>query len=244
MRVSHLLETTDFSPLAKILQGRELASIVLELKEFGDDEAKLLAIVLQKAIEKSSISPESLFSYMEPLIDAKAADGKLFKQRYMDFTYVERLADVLNGIVSAVLKMDPPPIKLLKSKIDINKLNGAIDRDLSVKLKLADWKVSRTRAEKKFDDANQQYVFIGRPVFKEEPGGKYIKTLEIERMVPMDIFDPDSHKMVGMMQMRARHQGEKSEVYSVTLPKGMLDDNTEVPEWIIDTIDKHKTQVS
>ena len=239
MRVSQLLEAIDFTPLVKIWQGGDLMSVTALLKQMGEDEP-LLADIISKAKQKADAAPEKLFSLIEPIMDVQ--EHRTGSEYW--HSYNSRVADLLNSLVGTVLKMDPQALKLLKSKVDLNSIANKIDRQLSVKLRLADWKITRTKKQEKFDKDNQLYVFIGRPGFKEEPGGKYSKTLEIEKLVPVDRFDDKAHHMVAMMKMRASFQGEKSEAYMVTLPKMAFDPHDELPDWLIALIDEHKKRIT
>lgn len=238
MRVSHLFESTDFKPLTKIWQGDSLNRVIDSLKSMPEDE-QMLGDILDRARSRSAeAAPEQLFNFVKPLIDAaKHTD---------EHGFANLVVGLLNTVVSTVLKMDLAALKLLASKVELKTLANMIDRELSVKLRLAEWKLTRTQDQEKFDDDNQLYVFVGRPTFKEVPPGSdnFKKTLEIERLVPVDRFDQKAHQMVAMMKMRATYQGENSDVYMVTLPKMALDDHDDVPEWLIPLIDQHKKRIT
>jgi hypothetical protein len=238
MRVSQLLESIDYSPLTKIWQGDTLNRVIVNLKTMGEDPA-LLGDILDNARSKYSEStPEKLFSYVKPLIDATQhhADDRIFT------TCVN---DLLIHIVVAVLKLEPDALKALKSKVPVELLSKHINQELAVKLKLANWRITRTKDEEQYDEDNQLYVFVGRPTFKEEPKGSdnFKKTLEIERLVPIDRFDQKAHQMVAMMKLRARMQGENSEVYQVHLPKDAFDPDEDVPDYLVDLINQHKKRI-
>lgn len=238
MRVHHLLETVDYSPLVKVWQSGVMNNLVDLFAQEEGDEAKLLSILLSKAQAQADAHPEKLFSLIEPIIDVIAT------LKSAPSWYQEVWLGVLHEFVRTVLQMDRAALKLLGGKMDLNKLAKLIDSKLAMQLKLAVEEASRTKAQEKFDKQNQQYVFIGRPAFKEEPDGKYRKTLEIEKLVPVDRFDIKTHQMVEMMKLRARYQGENSDVYMVTLPVTALKPGADVPEWMIDLIDEHKTRVT
>lgn len=237
MRVHHLLEAVDYSPLVKVWQSGMMNNLIDLFAQEGD-EAKLLSILLSKAQAQAAAHPEKLFSLIEPIIDVIAT------LKLAPSWFKEVWLGVLHEFVRTVLQMDRAALKLLGSKMDLNKLAKLIDSKLAMEMKLAVQEASRTKAQEKFDKENQQYVFIGRPAFKEEPDGKYRKMLEIEKLVPVDRFDVKTHQMVQMMKLRARYQGENSDVYMVTLPVTVLKPGADVPEWMIDLIDEHKTRVT
>lgn len=240
MRLDQLHENHDFSPLTKIWKSGLIDGIAEQLRHMAEDEEILADVIINAREKYTTTAPEKLFDFIKPLIDTAhhtAAKGSVR-------SYTAVLEDLLNDIVAVVLKMDPPPIKLLQSKVKLDYLANMIDRELSVKLRLAGWKANRTKDEEKFDEGNQLYVFIGRPTFKERGDGSYRKTFEIERLVPIDRFDSKAHQMVEMMKLRARVQGEQSEVYSVTLPKGAWNSADDLDDWLIDLIDTHKKKVS
>jgi hypothetical protein len=151
---------------------------------------------------------------------------------------------VIDYIARAAVN-DDKVFKLLIKKADVMKIAKRVDSTLGAALKLSYSRLTRTAKEKKFDKDNETFVFIGRPGFREDPPGSenYKKTLEIERLVPIDRFDIETHKMIGMMKLRAVYQGENSRVYSVSLPKGTVDPNHTLPNYLIDIIDKYKTEI-
>lgn len=240
MRVRQLLEAFDFSPLASVWKSKNLSPVLSQLKQMGD-EGNLLVKLIVDATAKSEASPEIIFNFIEPLIDADDIESEAAFQHN---TYNQTLAPFINEIVSAVLKMDPPPVKLLASKVDMSKLHQLLSKQLQIALKLAIQKVSRTRAEVKQDKNNDQFVFIGRPKFVEEPDGKFRKTLEIEKLVKVDRFDVNAHQTITTMKLRARFQDGGGDVYTITLPKGVVGKHGEIEDWLIDTIDEHKVKVT
>ena len=91
------------------------------------------------------------------------------------------------------------------------------------------------------------YIFIGRDKFIEEPkgSGKYIKSLEIERMIRIT---PDENSIGAskMMDLRARYQGDGSKVYHIWLPQEIREDveglsSESMEPWLVDTINKYKS---
>jgi hypothetical protein len=205
----------------------------------GEDEQMLVSI-LSKAHDKHAVdSPEVLLTYIKPLIDVQSKASSSSAR----YEYGQVLNQFLTSIVVAMTKMDAPAIRKLQDKIDLDELAQHIDAKMGVKLKLAGWKINRTPDQEKQDEENELFAFIGRPGFKETSGGNYRKTLEIERLVKIDRFSSEHHQMVAMMKLRARVQGEGSEVYQIVLPAGMVDDTTNPPDWLVNLIDEHKTRV-
>lgn len=240
MRVSHLLEAVDYSPLTKIWKSSLVIALIEQLRHMADDEAMMADILEKASMKYADSAPEKLLDFIKPLIDISKHATTPAR------SYDAVLRDFLNDTVAVVLKMESAAIKKLKSKVNIDELSSLIDHELSTKLRLMDWKISRTKKQEKEDRDNQLYVFVGRPTFKEEPkgSGNFKKTLEIEKLVPIDRFDQQAHQMVGMMKIRARFQGENSEVYMVTLPKMAHDPADDLPEWLIPLIDEHKKKVT
>jgi hypothetical protein len=240
MRVRQLLEAVDFSPLADAWISKPLSQVMSQLKHMGD-EGNLLVKLIEDAKAKAATSPEIIFNFIEPLIDANNIESE---DAWQHNTYNETLNQFLDQVVTATLKIDPPPVKMLTSKVDMAKLKKLLSPKLKMALDLATQKVSRTRAEVKQDKNNDQYVFIGRPKFAEEPDGKFRKTLEIEKLVKVDRFDINAHQTISTMKIRARFQGSDGDVYTITLPKGVVGKDGHIEDWLIDTIDQHKTKVT
>ena len=210
------------------------------LRDMGEDE-EMLASILSKAYDKHSIdSPEILLTYIKPLIDVQSNKDVDYITRH---EYSQVLSQLLTSIVAAIAKMDADAIRKLQDKIDLNELAKHLDAKMGVKLKLAGWKINRTPEQEKQDEDNELFVFIARPGFKETSDGNYKKTLEIERLVKIDRFSSEHHQMVAMMKLRARVQGEGSEVYQILLPTDVVDDTAHPADWLIALIDKHKTLV-
>lgn len=249
MRVSQLLESTDFSPLESIWKGQALENMITTLKKLGDEEAELLGTLIDDARDKADARPEKIISFVEPLLDlqtalyarANGANGTYFLR-----TFSENVQALLDAIVAAVMKIGDPAVLMLAAKTDVNKLYPKLSQN-HVALKLAVKKARREKDQVEYDEENDTFVFIARPAFVESPegSGNFKKSIEIENLIKIDSFDAKSHQMVGMMKLRARAQGEKSEVYKVNLPKDLVKERSthNVPEWLIDIIDKHKQEV-
>lgn len=245
MRVSHLFEATnniDYSPLAKIWQNKILDQIITDLKARSEDEGILGEILDSVRTQKAQSSPQELFNFVKPLLDTaqQTKNHRLIYPRLYSM-----ILDLINTLVETVLEMHPNVLKLFINKVNIDLVYKVIDNNLSVKLRLAVQKITRTKVQKKFDNNNQAYVFIGRTAFKEEPKGSnnFKKTLEIERLVPIDRFDEKAHRMIAIMKIRATYQGDGSDVYKVELPKGTLDHPEHIPARLIPLIDTHKKRI-
>lgn len=136
-------------------------------------------------------------------------------------------------------------MSLIDQNPDVNRFINAQTR-----LDIIKYRKSIENPERRqMEEENQLYIFIARPKFVEQKNGTYIKTLEIENLVPIDPYDASYAGMMSMMRLRARVQGENSEVYGVWLPHDFLPDSFDVNNYkkskhIIDLIDKYKFRVA
>jgi len=94
--------------------------------------------------------------------------------------------------------------------------------------KIALSKYTRKRDEKKYDNHNNVYVFIGfedkKPVMVN--GKKYYEDFfNTEGMIKIDKFNGSDLQMVGMMQVRAQYQGNGARVYMINIPKDWMDED-------------------
>lgn len=244
MRVSQLFESDVHSALSKIWQGSTFNDMVSNLKMLGDEEAMLAQIVKNAQQKHATQTPEIIFNYLKPLLDV--VDDFDAEEMKGGTIYHNMFALHLMAIVNMIFRnvqKDQVLLKKLLSKLNVDQLEHALTDQNKPLLKLVLQKLNRTKKQEREDKENQQYVFIGRPGFKEISDGNFKKTLEIENLVPVDRFDISTHQMIVAMKMRARFQGENSEVYTVTLPKGSFDGG-KVPDWLADLIDEHKTRVT
>lgn len=242
MLLKHLFESADLSQLSAFWKSTIVMPAVTDtLKRFGDS-GDMLAGMVERSINKNAAdNPLALLSLVNPLV--KFTKTAKEENRFLAQSYEAVLTDFLNDLFAVFFKLEPPPIATVLQKVDVKELQRLIDSKIYVKLALLAKKHSRTPEEEQYDEEQQLYVFIGRPTFKEDEDGRYTKTLEIERLVPVDRFDAAAHQMVQMMKIRARHQGENSEVYLVHLPKGTIKDPDNLPDHWIELIDKHKQKV-
>lgn len=124
---------------------------------------------------------------------------------------------------------------MLDDNLDLRKINSIIN--LKVK------KLNRSEDIIERDENNDCFVFIARDEFVETSDGNYKKTLEIEKLVKIDIYNINDLKNVDMMKMRATVQGGGSQVYMIWLPKDFIEGGTEIPDNIVDLINKHKSKI-
>lgn len=240
MRLHQLLESAA-DALTKVWEGTHFASLIRYL-EGGSEDNQMLARMLKSGLQKAKSEPERLFSSLKPLIKAARSDFE------HSSVYHSSLTTVINAAVDVALK-NVPMFHALTAKVNLEDIQPFLTNKQKVQLKLLHQKLGRTPDEEQYDEEQELFVFIGRPAFKEVPPGSdnFKKTLEIERLMRVDGYDADAHQMVQMMKLRARVQGENSEVYQIRLPKGTIQKDatsgTEVDDYLIDLINKHKQVV-
>lgn len=247
MRVHHLFEVhvpTDFQLLVDLWDHRALGEVLAALQHLkGDDSAQLLLSIFLNAKKKYQHSqPERIYDTINAFTKVELAD----EWGYGPSSSFTRF---LGFLIAVTKKIGPEAVELMVSKLNIDALQkaGFISTEEAGELKIALNKKNRTKAERRHDADTDLFVFIARPAFKEVPegSGNFKKTLEIERLVKIDKYDISHLKAVSMMQLRARVQGEGSEVYRIDLPAGSIDqeemDNP--PDWLIHTIDQHKKKL-
>jgi hypothetical protein len=74
----------------------------------------------------------------------------------------------------------------------------------------------------KMENQSDMYVFISRPKFREESDGRFIKDIEIERLVKIDPYNPSDLVNLKMMSLRARTQSIDSKVNCIWIEKGAI----------------------
>ncbi len=240
MRLYQLLESAS-DALTKVWESRPFADLIRYL-EGGSEDNQMLARMLKSGLQKAKSEPERLFSSLKPLIKAARADFE------HSSVYHSSLTAVVNGVADVALK-NVPMFQALTAKVGVADLEPFLSNKQKVQLKLLHKKLGRTPDEEQYDDEQELFVFIGRPTFKEVPPGSdnFKKTLEIERLIKVDGYDAEAHQMVQMMKLRARVQGENSEVYSIRLPAGTITNKSssdaEIDDYLRDLINKHKQVV-
>lgn len=240
MRLYQLLESASDS-LTKVWEGSHFGSLIRYL-EGGNEDNQMLARMLKAGVQKAKSEPERLFSSLKPLIKAARDDFE------HSSVYHSALNAVVNGVSEIALK-DRELFHRLTAKVSVEELKPLLTNKLKVQLKLMDKKLKRTPDEEQYDEEQELFVFIGRPGFRESPPGSenFKKTLEIENLIKVDGYDAEAHQMVQMMKLRARVQGENSEVYSIRLPAGTIPDRStmggKIDDYLIDLINKHKQTV-
>jgi len=237
MLLSQIVEAHHLTPEFK---GGWMARIIGLLKDNKNEQTDLLADMLDSAVKQhADIDPTKLLSFLRPLIDAQHDFNGSFQQH----TFAEAVRELLQRVVGAInhAKDDALAAELLK-RIKPDELRNYISREALVQLQLTQQKLGRDKEQIDFDQENDKFIFIGRPVFKEVPegSGNFKKTLEIENLVKVDGYDAKSHAMASMMKLRARVQGENSEVYRVALPAGLTKGGHDLPDWLVALIDEHK----
>ena len=130
-------------------------------------------------------------------------------------------------------------------KVDIIPTMG--EHQINTLLKLVQKKLTRSEENKERDDTMDLFVFIGSEKFSKKENGDYKKSLGIENLVKIDLYDPVELQQINMMKMRAH--ADKSDVYMIWIPKDTFEEEKdsyfpeEIPEFILDAIDKKKTRI-
>ncbi len=256
MRLHQLRENIDVSALTKLWKSSHLATLVKALEDSaeqeGEDKHDVLAKLIRAGFHKhADTNPTYIFHLLKQIIlnvqeivKQQAAKGNSWNTRWLS----DPLENVVGAVVHVAMK-DDALLKQLLAKVTPELLKPYISGKQAAQLMLFNKKQSRTKDEEDYDDENELFVFIGRPAFKEVPegSGNFRKTLEIEQLMKVDGYDADAHQMVSMMKLRARHQGENSEVYQIRLPAGTIKQKrisgTELDDWLIDLVNTHKQLV-
>jgi len=109
-------------------------------------------------------------------------------------------------------------------------------------------KLTRTPEKKEEDEENNIYAFIGWngkiPVMVN--GKKYYEDgLETEAIIKIDKFDISSLHDISGMKLRARYSGHGANVYTITLPKEIMDEDRyeEIPDHLREIFDKYKQRI-
>ena len=125
----------------------------------------------------------------------------------------------------------------IKLDLDIN------SKDLDKKVKLLVKKMNRDENTIERDEDFDCFAFIGREKFVKKDDDSYKKSLEIENLFKVDIYSKEDLSSVEMMKMRATIQGGGSRVYFIWIPKDVIKEDEDIPEWMIDLIDSKKTPI-
>jgi hypothetical protein len=258
MKLLQLLEADSGAPETKLIEllkefSKPSHPVIEALKGLLDkghlQEHSLTISVLEKA--GRSTNPSVALSLVKPIIKLLSDMDKLKVDSYLPAAF---LTAWLVKVLEVALQNDKLAARLLKKAeaADLQRfIESASDliskKDQRVDLLLLLKKAARSRKDKTFDKQNDTYIFIGRQAFVEVPkgSGNYQKTLEIEKLMKVDPFSPQTHKMAAMLQLRTKFQGEGSQVYKVSLPKGAVDDDDidHPPHWLVKLIDDHKQVV-
>jgi len=232
---------------------QDLKNFVAALDYFDTTEADvdLLKDMLSDTETIEKLHGAALYKLFNILLSLKT-DPENNRYGHPAFDAISTFSKSFNAIVDHLVQMvlkkgNDAELKEFAKHVDVEKLENHLERQTYSKLKLRTSYEKRTPAEKKFDDENDYFVFIGRPKFVESPpgSGNHRKTLEIENLYKVDRFELADHAAVKMMSVRARFQGDGSELYAIELPKGTLKDkgNTNLPDWLVSLIDEHKRRL-
>lgn len=250
-----LNELADLNSLSTLLEDAEAAW------EKAKGNLKDLAKELEhngKEVESEddSVDPEvlvhTLKTHLDKLKDDVPSLAKLVKMvmslRKMRSWGAELQAKCLLSLTLLMIARGGAAVKALSKEVDVKKLKGMLrNNQVEVQLQLVLSKELRTDDQVDFEAKNDRFIFIAKPGFREHPkgSGNYKKTLDIENLYKIDQYQMHDQQALGMMKVRAAHQGEGSRVYTVTLPAGTMPDkaNTDLPDWLVDLIDKHKETV-
>jgi len=113
-------------------------------------------------------------------------------------------------------------------------------------------KIGRSRKQKKEEDENNIYVFIGYidkvPVDDVKGKEYYEDKFAVEKMVKIDKYNIGQLQNIEMMKQRARSQygGQPgSGVFMFTVPKDLMDDDyyDEIPRHCYDLVVKYKQKI-
>lgn len=104
--------------------------------------------------------------------------------------------------------------------------------------------LQKTPETVKRDKEEDCYVFIARKDFIENEDGTYTKTISVENMVNIDIYDPKSYQTINMMRLRTRFNTD-TDLYMIWLPKDFFhSDKNKIPnEYQLKIIDKYKKKI-
>jgi len=143
--------------------------------------------------------------------------------------------------------------KIVIDKYDLSDIYKKMDKiphmnpkELNEFVYLMGKKIIRTDDIKDRDNNNDLFVFIAKDKFVKS-GEAYRKTIEIENLLKIDLYDQSDLEQVNMMRLRSRMNA--SDLYMIRMPKGVFDEEKdsysedEIPEWLLDLIDKKKTKI-
>lgn len=256
MRLYQLLENTNLSTLTSLWKSNDLGIIVKALEDSaaqeGEDKHGMLAKMIRVGFEKHAESnPTHLFNLLkqiiincQEIIRSQEGRGYSWSVSWLSLP----LLKVISTCVAVALE-DKALTMTLLSKVPITLMHSYITAEQRTQLELLSKKHARTKDEEDYDAKNELFVFIGRPSFVESPegSGNYRKSLEIEQLLKVDGFDAKAHQMVSMMKLRARMQGQDSEVYQIRLPAGTIHSSRtsgeNLDDWVVDLINTHKQVV-
>lgn len=113
--------------------------------------------------------------------------------------------------------------KDISEYIDENNLEKYLTK--SNKLKFQKYKKSKEDIDRyEMEESHDMYVFLCKDDFKENKNGSFTKDIRIERMVKIDPYNLEDTKMVSMMKMRERMQGDVK-LHAIWIDKDLYDFN-------------------
>jgi len=143
-------------------------------------------------------------------------------------------------------KISPKDIKILLGEFTGNEIGaGKILKTYGIILLS---KLTRTKDQKEFDNEYNTYAFIGymdkSPV--EIKGKKYYEDkFQVEKMIKIDKYNLGDLHSLEAMKLRVQYSDHTSSVYTVSLPKFMMneDEYAEIPDIWRDMIEKYKKRI-
>jgi hypothetical protein len=143
--------------------------------------------------------------------------------------------------------------EIIEDKYDISEIYKRKKEDIekwsNIKLdsfiELMEGKLNRSKDKIQRDRENDLFAFIAKYEFVENSDGSYRKKLDIENLIKIDLYNESDLSQISMMKIRARVNDKK--VYIIWIPKGFLEEDQyyqrDIPDYLIDLIDKKKTEI-
>lgn len=104
-------------------------------------------------------------------------------------------------------------------------------------------KYSKSKEDLKSHSENNWYFFIAKDEFIELDNGNFKKELDIEKMIKIDVTDPNETRQVNFMLLRVKMASDSSKLYKIYLPKQYYDEPTyskdEIDEEMMSLIKTH-----
>ena len=155
------------------------------------------------------------------------------------------ISEDFDNKIEAVVK-DKYDLEDIYKKADQIRLMS--DSRLETLLKIFQKKLTRDEETIERDNTLDLFVFIGSEKFTKKENGDYKKSLDIESLVKVNIYNPDELQQVNMMKFRSM-ANKGSDAYMIWIPKDTFEvekdmySPDEIPEFILNGIDKKKTRI-